>query len=153
VLATLVASAPVLAQTGSITGRVVAAEGGQPIPHVQVTVLGTGTGSLTRDDGRFVISVRPGTYTVRASRIGFARDSIVGVTVTSAATAVANFTLRTASVTVSEIVVTGYGTQQARDRTGSIETVSSRQFNTGRIVSPEQLISAKVRSAFAAAPR
>ena len=144
VLATMIASAPVLAQTGSITGRVVAAEGGQPIPHVQVTVAGTGTGTLTRDDGRYTVAVRPGTYVVRASRIGFARDSVLGVTVVSAGNSVVNFSLRAAAVVVSEIVVTGYGTQQARDRTGSIETVSSREFNTGRITSPEQLISGKV---------
>jgi hypothetical protein len=41
-------------------------------------------------------------------------------------------------------VAIGYGERRARDVTGSVQTVSTEQFNTGRVVSPEQLIQAKV---------
>ena len=143
-LVTLLASAPVLAQTGTITGRVTSAEGGIPLPRVQINVVGASTGTLTRDDGRYTVAVRPGTYKVRASRIGLAPDSAVGVVVTSGGTATANFTMRGSALQLTATVVVGYGTQQARDLTGSVTTVDSAAFNTGRIVSPEALIRGKV---------
>jgi TonB-linked SusC/RagA family outer membrane protein len=145
VVASLLASAPVLAQSGSITGRVFAAEGEQPVPRVQVVVVGTGLGTLTRDDGRYTIaSVPAGTYTVRAQRIGLTADSARGVVVTPGGVTTTNFHLRASAVALGAVVTVGYGTQESRDRTGSIETVTERDFNTGRIVSPEQLIQAKV---------
>lgn len=144
VLATVLASAPVLAQTGTITGRVTAAEGGAALPRVQVTVPGTGSGTLTRDDGRYSIVIAPGRYTVVASRIGLARDSMSGVIVTAGSASTVNFTLRTAPTALQGVVVIGYGTAQVRDVTGSIAMVDSAQFNTGRIVSPEALIRGKV---------
>lgn len=144
VLATVLSSAPLLAQTGTISGRVTAAEGGAPIASVQITVAGTGSGALTRDDGQYTIAIRPGTYTVRAARIGLARDSVAGVVVRAGASTTVNFEMHAAAVTLSGVVVVGYGTQEARNTTGSIDKVTEREFNTGRVVSPEQLIQAKV---------
>src|SRR4051812_42221145 len=59
-LATVLASTPALAQTGTISGQVLAVEGGAPLSRVQVTIPGTGAGALTRDDGRYTIAIRPG---------------------------------------------------------------------------------------------
>jgi TonB-dependent starch-binding outer membrane protein SusC len=47
-------------------------------------------------------------------------------------------------VSLSEIVVTGYGTQQAGNITGAVTQVSAAEFNTGRIVTPQALIQGKV---------
>lgn len=144
VLAIMLGSAPAFAQTGTITGRVTAADGGAPLSRVQVTVAGTTAGAVSRDDGRYLITIRPGTYTVRAARIGLARDSVSGVVVRAGASATADFSLRTTAAALTGVVVVGYGTQEARDVTGSLATVDSTQFNTGRIVSPEALIRGKV---------
>ena len=143
VIAALFASAPALAQSGRITGHVTSAEGAQPLSRVAVTVLGVGAGALTRDDGAYTITVQPGTYTVRATRIGYAPDT-VHVVVTAGGEATADFQLKAAAAQLSGVVVIGYGTEQARDKTGSIATVDQKQFNTGRVVSPQQLITAKV---------
>ena len=142
--ATVVVGAPVLAQTGRITGKVTSAEGARPIPGAQVVVAGTTTGAVTRDDGRYTITVQPGRYTVRALRLGFAPDSVTGLTVTANGETTADFSLATSAATLSNIVVVGYGTQEARNSTGAVASVDSTQFNTGRVVSPEQLIQAKV---------
>ncbi len=146
VTAMVLAAAPALAQTqtGTIVGRVVSTDGGAPIARAQVSAVGTGSGAVTNDDGRYTIVVAPGTYRVRAARVGFARDSLTGITVIAGSAVTANFSLRAAAATLSGVVVTGYGTQEARDVTGSLVTVDSAQFNTGRIVSPEQLIRGKV---------
>jgi len=126
--ATVVVGAPVLAQTGRITGKVTSAEGARPIPGAQVVVAGTTTGAVTRDDGRYTITVQPGRYTVRALRLGFAPDSVTGLTVTANGETTADFSLATSAATLSNIVVVGYGTQEARNSTGAVASVDSTQF-------------------------
>ena len=63
-LATIVAAVPSFAQTGTISGRVTAAESGSPLPGVQISVSGVAN-TITRDDGGYSITVRPGSYKVR----------------------------------------------------------------------------------------
>ena len=57
---------------------------------------------------------------------------------------VANFNLKPDAQNLNEVVVIGYGTAQKKDLTGSITTVSSKDFQSGNITSPEQLIAGKV---------
>ena len=144
VVATLLAAVPALGQTGTISGRVVTADGGLPIVSAQVRVVGTGAGAITHADGRYSIVVQPGRYTVRALRIGFGADSVRDVVVSAGAVTTVDFQLKASAIALSGVVVVGYGTQEARNLTGSIRTVTDSTFNTGRIVSPQQLIEGKV---------
>jgi iron complex outermembrane receptor protein len=137
-------SSAALAQEGRITGTVTSAEGARPIADASVVVVGTTLGARTTEDGRYSIVVDPGTYTVRATRIGYSPDSVSGVVVGASATTPVDFRLRTVAQVLGQMVVIGYGTQQAKDVTGSVATVTPEEFNTGRIVSPEELIRAKV---------
>ena len=54
--------------------------------------------------------------------------------------------------TLGEVVVVGYGTQRKKDLTGSISTISDRNFQKGNIVSPEQLIAGKIAGVAVTAP-
>ena len=144
VVATLLASGPLLAQSGRITGTVTTAEGAVPISAAQVRVGGTQLGALTGDNGSYSIAVPSGTYTLRVSRIGFAPDSMIGVFVAAGQTVTANFQLRATATTLTGVVSVGYGTLEERNITGVVDVVTSEDFNTGRIVSPEQLIQSKV---------
>ncbi len=45
---------------------------------------------------------------------------------------------------LDELVVVGYGTVKREDATGSIQSVSSKDFNKGAITSPQQLLAGKV---------
>ena len=141
--AVLVLASPALAQSGSISGTVTTTQG-SPLGGAQVTVVGTGTGALTRDDGRYTVTVPTGTYTVRVTRIGFVSDSLVGVFVSAGGSATASFQLAARTALLSDVVVIGYGTQAVRDITGSIASVDTTTFNRGRIVSPEGLIQGKI---------
>ncbi|MEK0430558.1 MAG: hypothetical protein RL139_362 [Gemmatimonadota bacterium] len=145
-LATLCVSEPALAQNTKITGTVRNADGGAPVFGATIEVTGGAAtrGALTREDGRYTIAVEPGTYTVRVRRIGFSTDSAAGVVVRAGATATTNFTLRASATQIVGVTVTGYGTQEVRDITGSVKAVTAREFNPGRVVSAEQLIQAKV---------
>src|SRR5688500_18087118 len=58
-------------QTGTVSGRVTAAEGGQPLAGVTIFVTGTQLGALTRSDGTYRVALRPGRYELRVRLIGF----------------------------------------------------------------------------------
>ena len=141
----LCAGVPLLAQeTGSISGTVTTAEGGRALASAAVTVSGTSARAATDAEGRYLITgVAPGTWQVTARRIGYT-PSTTTVTVTPDVQATANFQLAAAATVLGEIVSIGYGEQEVRDRTGVVDVVTPEEFNTGRIVSPEQLIQGKV---------
>ena len=66
-----IVSSVATAQQGIVSGRIIEA-GGAPIPEAQVYVVGTNLGTLTNQDGRYIIrGVRAGEQQVRAIRIGF----------------------------------------------------------------------------------
>ena len=144
--AALCLSQPAQAQSARITGTIRTADGGAPIVGADVEVVG-GTFrriSPTRDDGRYTIAVEPGTYSVRAKRIGFAADSVRNIVVAAGATVTVDLALKPTAVQVLGVTVVGYGTQDVRDNTGSVKAVTAKDFNPGRVVSAEQLIQAKV---------
>src|SRR2546421_2298891 len=128
--------------TGTIRGRVTDAATQQPLSGVTVAV--GNRGELTQAEGRSVITGVPaGTDSLRARLIGYARAAQL-ITIAGNDTVVVDLALIPQAVDLSEIVVTGYGTQRAGDITGSVTQVSSAEFNTGRIISPQQLIESKV---------
>lgn len=130
------------AQTGSISGKVTD-ENKLGLPGASVSIAGSVQGAATGNTGEYTIKgLKPGTYTVIARFIGYAEMSST-VTVTTG-NAVANFNLRPDTKGLSEVVVIGYGTSRKKDLTGSITTVSSKDFQQGNITTPEQLIAGKV---------
>ncbi|MEO8452877.1 MAG: TonB-dependent receptor plug domain-containing protein, partial [Gemmatimonadota bacterium] len=131
------------AQTGTIRGRVTNQAGpGGPIAGAMVSY---GSHRAQTDaDGRFILTGIPaGTDTLRARLIGY---TPAGRTVTLGAgqTVDADIALIAQALSLAEIVVTGYGEQRAGNITGAVTQVSSEDFNTGRIISPEELIRSKV---------
>jgi len=100
------------AQQGIITGHVVDAATKQPIPSVEVTIVGTHRGAITDAQGEYRIgSVQAGALRVRAQRIGY--DAVEqAVTVTGNATATADFTLTARAVSLDAEVVVASGQQQ-----------------------------------------
>lgn len=139
----LIISAVAYAQTGSITGKVLD-EKGEALPGVSVSIVGTTQGTTADANGVYRINnVSPGTYTVSAVFIGYTplRKS---VTVSAGAAASADFQLAPESKALTEVVVIGYGTQSRKDVTGSISTVSSKDFQKGTTTTPAELIQGKI---------
>lgn len=137
VVATMVA----YAQTGSISGRVVD-ENNQPLSgaSVQISQLNRSVGT---DDGGFytINDVPNGTYTVSAAYLGYLRFE--GSVTVSGSAAILNITMLPDAQELDEVVVIGYGTQRRDELTGSMTTVTSKDFQSGVITTPEQLISGK----------
>ena len=130
--------------TGVVSGRITEAASRGPLANVAVTIVGTTIGATTRPDGGFQLTNVPaGSYRLRAARIGYSPKE-VPIVVAAGATVTMDVGLDLLAAQLAGVVTVGYGTREARDRTGVVETVTERQFNPGRIVSAEQLIQAKV---------
>ena len=130
------------AQTGTITGVVLDSASRQPLAGVTVVVGAVRT--RTAPDGGFSIpGLSVGDKTVRAIFIGYAASART-VNVAAATTTRVTIEMAARAVALSEMVVTGYGQQRAASLTGSVQSVSSDEFNAGRVVSAEQLIAGKV---------
>ena len=104
----LASASPAAAQElGRITGQVTMEGSGAPLGEVQIFLTDTGIGSLTRQNGRYVLlNVPPGSYEMRAERIGLG-SSTAQITVAAGETVVQDFTLTEEALGLDEIVVTG----------------------------------------------
>lgn len=132
----------VQAQTGTISGRVFDTGTLQPVSGVVVMVDGFSV--LSGSEGRFSLAnLPPATYTVRTSMLGYAEWS-ASVTVTAGQTEVVDIGLNVEAIGLAELIVTGYGEQRAGNITGAVKQLDAEEFNTGRIISPEELIQSKV---------
>jgi TonB-dependent starch-binding outer membrane protein SusC len=142
VILLLVASPLVGQQQGTITGRVFDSVTEQPLAGVTITVAERS--ALTAADGRFiVVGVPAGTHDLRLQMIGY-REEVQPVTIQAGQTVSIPIGLVPEAIALEQLVVTGYGTRRAGEITGSVERVGQEQFNTGRIVSPEELIQGRV---------
>lgn len=129
-------------QTGRISGTVVDRATGETLPGASVLIEGSTIGSTTSIDGRYELNVPAGTHTLVASFIGY-DVSRREITITAGASLTINFELYPDITLLDEFVVIGYGTVRKSDMTGSVTTVSSRDFNQGAITTPQELLVGK----------
>jgi hypothetical protein len=95
------------AQTGRITGIVLEAVDGTPLPYANVVIVGTKMGGMTLTDGSFtIIGVPVGTYTVKAMMMGYKTSEKPSIMVNAGQVTEIQFTLETTIVgKTQEIVV------------------------------------------------
>ena len=132
-------SISVYAQERTVTGKVTDAKDGAPLAAASVVVKGSNKGVTTSADGTFAIKVPTGATTLVISYLNFASKEVL---LDSKNTVSVSLTASTDQL--SDVVVIGYGTSRKKDLTGSVATVSAKDFNTGAISTPEQLIAGKV---------
>lgn len=125
------------AQTGKISG-VVTDETNTPVIGAVVKVIGTSIVTATDIDGKYSITLPAGKNQLEFTYIGLDTQTI------TASSGVINVRMTTKSHELTDVVVIGYGTTRKSDLTGSVSNVSSKDFNSGLISSPEQLINGKV---------
>lgn len=131
------------AQTGTIQGRVTDARTGDPMPGVNIVVMGTTWGTATDNQGRYTLAVRPGTYTIQARFLGYETASR-SVTVRAGEAATVNFALRERAIDLEEVVVTGVAREAARKEIGaSIATLDVRRLEDAPILNMSQLLQAR----------
>lgn len=122
------AVSPVAAQQGTISGRVVDAETGEPLAGAAVEVLGQGVQAATNDSGGFSVSVAPGSHSVVVEMIGYETGRVDGVGVAGGATEEIEIVLRSRALVLNPIVVTASRRQEkALDAPASVSTVSAAE--------------------------
>ncbi|MFT3822679.1 MAG: TonB-dependent receptor [Chitinophagaceae bacterium] len=111
-------------------------EKGEPLVAASVTVSGTANGTVTDTKGNFSLSA-PANASLLFSSVGY--DTLL-----VAVQPRLEITLKVAAGSLNDVVVIGYGTQRRKEATGSIATISAKDFQQGAITTPEQLISGKI---------
>jgi TonB-linked SusC/RagA family outer membrane protein len=136
-------AASAIMASGTITGTVTAATSGEPITGVTVRVADTRLGAVSGADGKYRIDAVPeGTHMIRATRIGFARDSQT-VTVAAGQTVTADFSLHEVAVRLSEVVSIGYETTSRRELTGAVASVTSADIEEAPVPQFDQALTGK----------
>ncbi len=140
--AVLSITAVAAAQTGMVTGRITAAEGGQPVVGALVEVIDAGgrrvAGALTNQDGVYRITgVAAGSYGLSVSAVGFGTATVASVQVTSGGTATANAALEPAAFELNPVVVTASKRQEkALEAPARVEVVNEREINVRPALTP-----------------
>jgi len=125
------------AQGGSIQVNGAIKDGqGQPVVQATIVISGTKLGAISDYDGKFTINA-PADGILIITAVGF--DSLQ-----TAVKDILNITLKTTTTALKEAVVIGYGTVGKEELTGSVAKVDEKDFQTGTISTPEQLIAGKV---------
>ncbi|MGQ9561271.1 MAG: TonB-dependent receptor [Candidatus Oleimicrobiaceae bacterium] len=113
--------------TGKITGRVTDAESGAPLPGVNLVLSGTRIGAATDANGYYVIlNVPPGTYSLEASMIGYAKVTMTNVVVNVDLTTTVDFRLKVEVLTMEQVVVEAERPIVPKDVSASQVNVESR---------------------------
>ena len=119
----LLAVSSAMAQNKTITGKVIGADDGLPLPGVSVRVKGGTAGTTSSADGTFSLSVPSD-----AKVLVFTYISYVAQEITLGASTNLNVRLVSDSQMIAEVVVTGYGVAQKRDLGSASARVTGKQF-------------------------
>jgi TonB-linked SusC/RagA family outer membrane protein len=122
-----------------VSGTVIDQETDAPLAGAAVIVQGTSTGAYTDDEGKFSLTVPDGNAVLMIRFLGYKT-----LEVPVAGRTELTINLEPDVSTLGEVVVIGYGTQEKKDLTGAIVSVSSKDFVVGNINTPEQLINGKI---------
>ena len=117
-----------------VTGRVVDASS-EPLPGVNISVIGSDTRTVSDIDGKFLLEVESGRQAELAvSYVGFETQRQV----VSPSKTFIDITLKETPSSLNEVVVVGYGTQKKLNMTGAVASVSGDILNDRPIANVAQ---------------
>ncbi|MCW9706373.1 SusC/RagA family TonB-linked outer membrane protein [Fodinibius salsisoli] len=118
-------------QEHTVSGVVTSADEGEQLPGVNITVKGTSIGTSTDVDGGFSLTAPSDSDTLVFSFVGFTRQE---VPINGRSTI--NVQMSPQTLEGEELVVVGYGAQEAQDVTGSVSSVSSEALSEVPVSDP-----------------
>lgn len=137
-LLTVIYSLNVYSQTKQISGNIKDSKGAG-IVGASVVIKGSKSGTTTDAQGAFRLTAPEAAKTLTVSAVGFTPQDVDISTSTTV-----DVSLVESQSSLNEVVVVGYGTARKRDITGSVASVTAKEFNRGQINTPEQLLQGKV---------
>ena len=122
-----------------LKGRVLDSATQLPLPSVNISVANSTSGTSTDFDGNFTLSNLNNGDQLVFSYVGFVKQ-----TVTYTDQKEITIYLVEDANQLEGVVVIGYGSVKKEDATGSLVSVTTKDFNKGAIVSADQLLTGKV---------
>jgi TonB-dependent starch-binding outer membrane protein SusC len=138
-VALLLGSTLLWAQSRTVSGRVTSGDDGSPLPGVNILEKGTSNGAVSDASGNYSIQVAGSDAVLAFSFVGYATSEIAVGTQTTI-----HVVLQLDVMALAEIVVTGYGSVEKKDLTGSVVAINDRLFNKGVMTSPQDLLLGKI---------
>ena len=139
--------AAAFAQQRQVSGTVLDATLGDPLPGVTVLIKGTTRGITTDLDGRYTLNLQPTDEVLVFSFVGFTTQEV-----TIGNQSVINIRLEEDITSLQEAVVIGYGTQDRKEITAAVTSVGTEQFNRGNFPNPATLLQGRVAGLSVARP-
>jgi hypothetical protein len=132
-------------QSGKISGKVTDASTGEPLPFVNIIVEETSMGAASNIDGLYsIIGLSPGTYSIRASAIGYTPVNVTEVRVSIDLTTNIDFELSEASIELGEeVIVIATRPLITKDRTSSTAIVGSDEIAALPVTEFQEVLSLK----------
>jgi iron complex outermembrane receptor protein len=127
-----------MAQRTTVKGKITQ-EDGSPMSGVSVQDKSTKTGVSSDNNGEYIISVSVPNSVLVISYVGFATQEIPVNN-----KSVVDVKMAASNAKLNEVVVVGYGTQRQKDVTGSVASLSAKDFNQGPVLSPQQAMQGKI---------
>ncbi len=122
----------------TVTGVVKDAKTGETLVGANIVIEGTSTGTTTDINGEFSLDV-PGEDTrLQVSFVGYTTQTVAVGSQRHLEIAMQPGGL------LDEVVVVGYGTTVTKDLTGSVTSLTAKDFQEGTISTPEQLVAGKM---------
>ncbi|MGI9174912.1 MAG: SusC/RagA family TonB-linked outer membrane protein [Rhodothermales bacterium] len=144
----LISSTAAAQSTGTLTGQVIEAATGDPLPGVNVVITSLTQGAATDVDGNYIIPDIPeGTYEVVARFVGYG-DERVTVDVQAGEETTQDFELGEDLLMMDELVVTGTGgSVERRKLSADVAVLNSRDIEEAPVTSVDQLLQGRVAGA------
>jgi len=135
-------SIQLLQAQSTVTGKVVDAKDGTPVPGVSVKPKGSNTGTATGVDGTFKLNVDKKSKTLIFSSVGY-NDQEVAISEKDLV-----ISMVSSDKSLSEVVVVGYGTKIKRDITGAIAKVGAKEIGNTPVTSFEAALEGRAAGVF-----
>jgi outer membrane receptor protein involved in Fe transport len=115
--------------TGKIKGKVIDSSTGLPLPGVNIIILGTQLGAAVDLEGDFIIiGITPGTYSLRATMIGYHEVIVTDVKVMTDLTTSVEIEMTETTIAIDgEVVVTADKPVIQKDVTASVQNLGISQ--------------------------
>ena len=116
--------------TGKIAGSVIDAATKEPLIGANIIIEGTNLGAAADFDGNyFILNIPPGTYSIKASLVGYASVTFTNVNVSVDQTTKIDFELNEESIELSDVVVTAERSIVRKDLTSTEATISGENIS------------------------
>jgi outer membrane receptor for ferrienterochelin and colicin len=129
------------ATTGKLAGTIIDAQTREPLPGANIVVEGQYIGAASDLDGNYVIlNVRPGSYTIIISMIGYQDIKFENIQVSVDLTTTINAELQESVEELDAIVVSAERSMVQRDMTSSLAVTSAEQIQNLPVNSIDDLL-------------